>query len=121
VQRIEDFLAAHPFWMTVLIRLLPVGNNFATNPRCRRVARAGAPFFSARCSATFPQTLVFALAGSGVDVGGVWRIGIAVALFPRVRRRSARGSIAIPAWQDARRGSRRALEQPGSQGVQRSG
>jgi uncharacterized membrane protein YdjX (TVP38/TMEM64 family) len=31
VRRIEDFLAANPFSMTLLIRLLPVGNNFATS------------------------------------------------------------------------------------------
>jgi len=30
VHRIEEFLAANPFSMTLLIRLLPVGNNFAT-------------------------------------------------------------------------------------------
>ena len=30
VRRVEDFLAANPFSMTLLIRLLPVGNNFAT-------------------------------------------------------------------------------------------
>jgi uncharacterized membrane protein YdjX (TVP38/TMEM64 family) len=81
VQRIEDFLAAHPFWMTVLIRLLPVGNNFATN-LAAGVSRVPAlAFFLGSLLGYIPQTLVFALAGSGVDVGAAWRIGIAVALF----------------------------------------
>jgi len=81
VQRIEDFLAAHPFWMTVLIRLLPVGNNFATN-LAAGVSRVPAlPFFLGSLLGYIPQTLVFALAGSGVDVGASWRIGIAAALF----------------------------------------
>jgi uncharacterized membrane protein YdjX (TVP38/TMEM64 family) len=81
VQRIEDFLAAHPFWMTVLIRLLPVGNNFATN-LAAGVSRVPAlPFFLGSLLGYIPQTLVFALAGSGVEVGASWRIGIAVALF----------------------------------------
>ena len=81
VQRIEDFLAAHPFWMTVLIRLLPVGNNFATN-LAAGVSRVPAlPFFFGSLLGYIPQTLVFALAGSGVDVGGPLRVGIAVALF----------------------------------------
>jgi len=31
VQRIDDFLSANPLSMTLLIRLLPVGNNFATS------------------------------------------------------------------------------------------
>ena len=81
VQRIEDFLAAHPFWMTVLIRLLPVGNNFATNLAAGVSRVPAVPFFLGSLLGYIPQTLVFALAGSGVDVGGVWRIGIAVALF----------------------------------------
>lgn len=81
VQRVEDFLAAHPFWMTVLIRLLPVGNNFATN-LAAGVSRVPAiPFFLGSALGYMPQTLVFALAGSGVEVGAAWRIGIAVALF----------------------------------------
>jgi uncharacterized membrane protein YdjX (TVP38/TMEM64 family) len=81
VQRIEDFLAAHPFWMTVLIRLLPVGNNFVTN-LAAGVSRVPAiPFFLGSLLGYVPQTLVFALAGSGVDVGAAWRVGIAVALF----------------------------------------
>lgn len=81
VQRIEDFLAAHPFWMTVLIRLLPVGNNFATNLAAGVSRVLAVPFFLGSLLGYVPQTLVFALAGSGVEVGGVWRIGIAVALF----------------------------------------
>ena len=81
VQRVEDFLAAHPFWMTVLIRLLPVGYNFATN-LAAGVSRVPAiPFFLGSALGYVPQTLVFALAGSGVEVGAAWRIGIAVALF----------------------------------------
>jgi len=81
VQRVEDFLAAHPFWMTVLIRLLPVGNNFATN-LAAGVARVPAgPFFLGSLLGYLPQTIVFALAGSGVTLGAAWRIGIAIALF----------------------------------------
>jgi uncharacterized membrane protein YdjX (TVP38/TMEM64 family) len=81
VQRVEDFLAAHPFWMTVLIRLLPVGNNFATNLAAGVSHVPAVPFFLGSFLGYVPQTLVFALAGSGVDVGGAWRIAIAVALF----------------------------------------
>jgi len=122
VQRIEDFLAAHPFWMTVLIRLLPVGNNFATN-LAAGVSRVPAlPFFLGSLLGYIPQTLVFALAGSGVDVGGVWRIAIAAALF------LVSGVIGAWLYRKYRHGKTlgaevdEALEQPGaSQGVQRSG
>lgn len=81
VQRIEDFLAAHPFWMTVLIRLLPVGNNFATNLAAGVSRVPAAPFFLGSLLGYIPQTLVFALAGSGVELGASWRVGIAAALF----------------------------------------
>ena len=81
VQRVEDFLAAHPFWMTVLTRLLPVGNNFLTNLAAGVSRVPATPFFLGSLLGYVPQTLVFALAGSGVNVGAAWRIGIAAALF----------------------------------------
>ena len=90
VQRVEDFLAAHPFWMTVLIRLLPVGNNFATNLAAGVSRVPAGAFFLGSLLGYLPQTIVFALAGSGVDLGAAWRIGIAVALFV--------ASGAIGAW-----------------------
>jgi len=81
VQRVEDFLAAHPFWMTLLIRLLPVGNNFATN-LAAGVSRVPAmPFLLGSLVGYLPQTLVFSLAGSGVELGAASRIGVAVLLF----------------------------------------
>lgn len=81
VQRVENFLAAHPFWMTLLIRLLPVGNNFATN-LAAGVSRVPAmPFLLGSLIGYLPQTLVFSLAGSGVELGAVSRIGVAVLLF----------------------------------------
>ena len=52
VRRIEDFLAANPFSMTLLIRLLPAGNNFATcSRRASRGCRRGRSC-SVRSSAT---------------------------------------------------------------------
>jgi uncharacterized membrane protein YdjX (TVP38/TMEM64 family) len=120
VQRIEDFLAAHPFWMTVLIRLLPVGNNFATN-LAAGVSRVPAPpFFFGSILGYLPQTLVFALAGSGLDVGAAWRIVIAVALF------LVSGAIGAWLYRKYRHGKTLgvevddALEEPaGQSGVQR--
>ena len=122
VQRIDDFLSANPFAMTLLIRLLPVGNNFATS-LAAGVSRVPArPFLLGSLVGYLPQTLVFALAGSGVDVGGVWRIAIAAALF------LISGVIGAWLYRKYRHGKTlgaevdEALEQPGaSQGVQRSG
>jgi len=81
VQRIDDFLSANPFAMTLLIRLLPVGNNFATS-LAAGVSRVPArPFLLGSLVGYLPQTLVFALAGSGVEVGGRLRLALAVIFF----------------------------------------
>ena len=81
VQRVDDFLSANPFSMTLLIRLLPVGNNFATS-LAAGVSRVPArPFLLGSFLGYVPQTLVFALAGSGVEAGAGTQIGLAVLLF----------------------------------------
>jgi uncharacterized membrane protein YdjX (TVP38/TMEM64 family) len=81
VRRIEDFLAANPFLMTLLIRLLPVGNNFATC-LAAGVSRVPArPFMLGSLAGYLPQTLVFALAGSGVEMGGGLRVAFAALFF----------------------------------------
>ncbi len=81
VRRIEDFLAANPFSMTLLIRLLPVGNNFATC-LAAGVSRVPArPFLSGSLLGYLPQTFVFALAGSGIEMGANFRVALAVLFF----------------------------------------
>ena len=81
VRRIEDFLAAEPFLMTLLIRLLPVGNNFATC-LAAGVSRVPArPFLLGSLLGYLPQTFVFALAGSGIEMGGSLRVAFAVLFF----------------------------------------
>lgn len=81
VQRIDDFLSANPFSMTLLIRLLPVGNNFATS-LAAGVSRVPARLFLLGSLLGYvPQTLVFALAGSGIEAGAGVRVGLAVLLF----------------------------------------
>jgi uncharacterized membrane protein YdjX (TVP38/TMEM64 family) len=81
VLRIENFLAANPFAMTLLIRLLPVGNNFATC-LAAGVSRVPArPFLLGSLVGYSPQTLVFALAGSGVEMGAALRVALAVFFF----------------------------------------
>jgi len=81
VRRIEDFLAANPFSMTLLIRLLPVGNNFATC-LAAGVSRVPArPFLLGSLAGYLPQTFVFALAGSGIEMGGSLRVAFAVLFF----------------------------------------
>lgn len=81
VRRVEDFLAANPFSMTLLIRLLPVGNNFATC-LAAGVSRVPArPFLLGSLVGYVPQTFVFALAGSGIEMGANFRVALAVLFF----------------------------------------
>jgi uncharacterized membrane protein YdjX (TVP38/TMEM64 family) len=81
VRRIDDFLSANPFSMTLLIRLLPVGNNFATS-LAAGVSRAPArPFLLGSLLGYIPQTLVFALAGSGIEADAGMRVALAALLF----------------------------------------
>ena len=98
VRRIEDFLAANPFSMTLLIRLLPVGNNFATC-LAAGVSRVPArPFLAGSLVGYVPQTLVFALAGSGIEMGATLRVAFAVVFFV------ASGAIGIWLYRKYRHG-----------------
>jgi uncharacterized membrane protein YdjX (TVP38/TMEM64 family) len=81
VRRLDDFLAANPFSMTLLIRLLPVGSNFATSLAAGVTRVPARPFLLGSLLGYIPQTLVFALAGSGIEVGTRYRIGLAVLFF----------------------------------------
>ena len=81
VRRLEDFLAANPFSMTLLIRLLPVGSNFATNLAAGVTRVPARPFLLGSLLGFIPQTMVFALAGSGIEVGARYRVALAVLFF----------------------------------------
>jgi uncharacterized membrane protein YdjX (TVP38/TMEM64 family) len=81
IQRIDDFLSGHPFSMALLIRLLPVGNNLVTNLAAGVTSVPAGPFLLGSMVGFLPQTIVFALVGSGVSVDPTLRIGLGVALF----------------------------------------
>ena len=81
VQRVESVLSANPFSMTLLIRLLPVGNNFATSLAAGVTRVPARPFLLGSLLGYTPQTLVFALAGSGIEMGAHFRVAIAALMF----------------------------------------
>lgn len=81
VAKVDAFVRDNPFTMTLLIRLLPVGSNVATNLAAGLSSVAVLPFLLGSGLGFVPQTAVFALVGSGVSVDPVWRIGLGVALF----------------------------------------
>jgi uncharacterized membrane protein YdjX (TVP38/TMEM64 family) len=80
-QRFDAFIHAHPFSMTLLIRLLPVGSNALTNLAAGMSSIPARIFFAATFIGYLPQSLVFALVGSGVHIAPGLKLGGAVALF----------------------------------------
>ena len=81
LRRVDEFLSRETFVSTLVIRLLPFGSNLVTN-LVAGISRAGLFSFLAASFIGFtPQTVVFALAGSGVSVDPTLRIGVAAVLF----------------------------------------
>ncbi len=79
--RFDRFIGKHPFSMTLLIRILPVGSNVLTNLAAGISSARLLPFLAASFVGFLPQTLVFALVGSGINVAPALRIGAAALLF----------------------------------------
>jgi len=81
IQKIDHFIRDNPFTMTLLIRLLPVGSNVFTNLAAGVSSVRTTPFFSGSAIGYIPQSVVFALIGSGIHLNPGWRIGLGVILF----------------------------------------
>ncbi len=81
VRRVDAFLSHNPFAMTLLIRFLPVGSNLATNLAVGLSSARPVPFLAASALGYVPQTVVFALLGSGIEVDPVLRTGLSLGLF----------------------------------------
>jgi uncharacterized membrane protein YdjX (TVP38/TMEM64 family) len=75
--RLDAFLRANPFLATLMLRLLPVGNNLALNLLAGLSGVAAAPFLLASAIGYVPQTVVFALVGIGtrLDRGAELALG----------------------------------------------
>ena len=81
VQKMDAFLTHRPFVMSIAIRCLPVGNNALTTmvagitsiPPLRFIAGSGIGYL--------PQTVIFALLGSGIRIDPELRITASALLF----------------------------------------
>ncbi len=62
---IDRILARHPFTATLMLRLMPVGNNLLLNLAAGLTSVRMLPFLTASAIGFIPQTLVFALLGKG--------------------------------------------------------
>jgi uncharacterized membrane protein YdjX (TVP38/TMEM64 family) len=96
LQRLDRALGSRPFAATLTLRLLPVGNNLLLNLAAGLSSVAALPFLAASAVGYLPQTVVFALAGTGTRLGQGPRIALALVLFA--------GSAALGLWLLRRRG-----------------
>jgi uncharacterized membrane protein YdjX (TVP38/TMEM64 family) len=74
-------LGSQPFTASLTLRLLPVGNNVVLNLLAGLSSVRPLPFFLASVLGYLPQTLVFGLLGSGVQVSHTTQIALGIALF----------------------------------------
>ncbi|RJP85755.1 MAG: TVP38/TMEM64 family protein [Desulfobacteraceae bacterium] len=81
IRRINEFLYKNTFSTTLLIRLLPAGNNLITNLAAGVSNVQVIPFLLGSALGYVPQTAIFALVGSGMNLNPSFRIGLGVVLF----------------------------------------
>lgn len=79
--RLQARVAARPFAATLMLRLLPVGNNLALNLLGGVSAVPAVPFLAASALGYLPQTAVCVLLGGGIQLGRGLELAIAVLLF----------------------------------------
>jgi len=81
IRKIDAFLSRAPFTMALVIRLLPVGSNFLTSLAAGVSSISAWRFFAGSGLGFIPQTLIFALVGSGTSVASEVQISVSIALF----------------------------------------
>lgn len=81
IRKVDRFIHDNPFSMTLLIRLLPAGWNLMVNLAAGVSSVRPAPFFLGSAIGYIPQTLVFALLGSGMTIQPLLRTTLSVLLF----------------------------------------
>ena len=81
LKKANSFLKHNSFSMALLIRLLPLGSNLVTN-LVAGVSSAGAiGFLAGSLLGYIPQTVIFALLGSGINLDPAFRITSSILLF----------------------------------------
>ena len=81
IVKFNDFLAVRPVIKSMIIRLLPIGNNLVTNLIAGVTAVKARHFVLGSIIGYCPQMAIFALMGKGVVVLSVWKIGLSILLF----------------------------------------
>ena len=81
LKRIEPFLQYKPFLMAFGIRLMPIGNNALTNMAAGVSKVPAASFIAGSTVGYLPQTIIFVLLGSGLQLESTWQTGLSIVLF----------------------------------------
>jgi len=81
IGKIDAFLSTNTLVTTLVLRLSPFSSNLIANLAAGVSGVRPAPFFAGSAIGYLPQTLIFALLGSGFDVDPTLRTGLSVALF----------------------------------------
>lgn len=81
LRRFDHFLGRHPFSATLVLRLIPITNNFVVNLLAGMSSVRGLTYVASSALGFIPQTLVFVLVGTGVHVEAGLQIALAVGLF----------------------------------------
>ena len=81
LRKFEELLKEHSFSMTLMVRLFPIGNNMLTNLLAGVSSIKPVPYFLGSLIGYIPQTLIFALIGSGVRKEIWLRGSLSILLF----------------------------------------
>jgi uncharacterized membrane protein YdjX (TVP38/TMEM64 family) len=97
--RLDAQLSAQPFMASLTLRLLPVGNNVVLSLLAGLSSVSAPAFLVASAIGYVPQTLVFALLGSGVQVSHTEQIVLGGVLFVAS---AVLGIVLMRRWKPAR-------------------
>lgn len=81
IRKVDEFLRGNTFSTTLVIRFMPVGSNLLTNLLAGVSGVRATPYLAGSALGFIPQTLIFALLGSGFNVDPALRITLSVVLF----------------------------------------
>jgi len=81
LDKVARFIKENTLSMTVLIRLLPLGSNAGVNIAAGVSGARSLPFFLGSALGYLPQTVIFALVGSGTGVNQYWQVAVAMLMF----------------------------------------
>ncbi len=81
IRRIDAFLSRNTLTMALILRLAPIGSNLIANLAAGVSGVRAAPFFAGSIIGYLPQTVIFALLGSGFAIDPAIRTSISIVLL----------------------------------------